>query len=76
MRTNLEIWQKFDRINKLGETVHDYFELNATGERVNEFPYVLCNFEEEFYFGGVDSRKFKHLAKIIFCCRKDEVRIK
>jgi predicted RNase H-related nuclease YkuK (DUF458 family) len=70
MRTRLEIWQKLDRINKLGETVHDYFELNATGERVNEFPYVLNSCEEEFYF-GVDSRKFRHLTKIIFCCRKD-----
>ena len=76
MKTNLEIWQKFDRINKLGETVHDYFELNATGERVNEFPYVLNNCNEEFFFGEVNSRKWKSLAKIIFCCRKDKVRIK
>lgn len=75
MKTNLEIWQKLDRINKLGETMHDYFELNATGERVNEFPYVLNNCKEEFFF-GVNSRKFKHLAKIIFCCGKDKVRIK
>ena len=76
MRTNLEIWQRLNRINRLGETVHDYFELTATGERVNEFPYVLNNCDEEFFFGGVNSRKFKHLAKIIFCCGKDEVRIK
>ena len=74
MKTNLEIWQKLDRINKLGETVHDYFELNATGERVHVFPYVLNNCEEEFYF-GVDNRKFKHLTKITFCCRRDRVRI-
>lgn len=76
MKTNLEIWQKLDRINKLGETVHDYFQLNATGERVNDFPYVLNNCNEEFFFGGVNSRKWKRLAKIIFCCRKDKVRIK
>lgn len=75
MKTNLKIWQKLDRINKLGETVHDYFELNATGERINVFPYVLNNWDEEFYFGGVHSWKFKHLAKIIFCCEKDKVRI-
>ena len=76
MKTNLEIWQKFDRINKLGETVHDYFELNATGERINDFPYVLRSSYEEFFFGGVNNGKFKHLTKIIFCCRKDKVRMK
>ena len=48
MKTNLKIWQKLDRINKLGETVHDYFELNATGERINVFPNVLNNWDEDF----------------------------